>query len=86
MTWPFKKGDPPKISMRDVDTARKNSYQQTAVVNRRRAQGVEPTAIHLPGSRDDGPVRFAVAMPEMPKYDYNEARKRKRREAKEGKK
>jgi hypothetical protein len=70
----------PQISMRDASKAARNSYQQTAVVNQRRAKGVEPCAVHLPGSRDDGPKRFVAEMPEMPKYDANAARRRRRAE------
>jgi hypothetical protein len=69
MTWPFKPGDPPKINLKDLETANKISYQQTSVVNRRRAAGVEPTKVNLPGSRDEQPARFAVKMPDMPKHD-----------------
>lgn len=72
----------PTISLKDIARAQKSSYQQTAVVNKRRAAGVEPNPMNLPGSRVDLPQRYATEMPIMPKYDKNEARKRKRQEAK----
>lgn len=69
MTSPFDwRGQPPRIDLRDVERARKTSYQQTNVINKRRAAGVEPTPVRLPGSRDDGPQKFVALMPEMPKY------------------
>ncbi len=77
---PFSPDYVAKISMRDVARASKSSYQQTAVVNRKRAAGIEPNQVHLPGSRDDVPQRYAVSMPEMPKHDKNAARRRRRAE------
>ena len=80
------RNNPKRIDMTDVNTAKKSSYQQTAVINKKRAQGVEPVSIHLPGSRDDIPSRFVANMPEMPKYDQNAARREQRRLAREAKK
>lgn len=71
-----------QICLKDIAFANKCSRQQTAVVNRKRMQGVEPTAIHLPGSQDVPPQKFAVKMPTIPKYNQNEARKAKRAEKK----
>lgn len=66
----------PIINMKDLDKARKNSFQQSTVVNNRRAKGIEPS---IPYSEkvvmDTEPKKFAIAMPKMPRYNANEARK-----------
>ena len=77
MTSPFDwKGQPPKIDLRDIAKAQKNAHQQTAVVNRKRAAGIEPNTIHMPGSHQDVPQKFAVKLPDMPLHERS---KRKRR-------
>jgi len=65
---PFSPDYVAQIDMRDVARAAKSSYQQSSVVNRRRAAGVEPTKVNLPNSNDALPQRFVVEMPEMAKY------------------
>lgn len=72
----------PRISMKDEDTARKNSFQQTAVINRKRAEGVELSIHYSPNGMSTEPQKFATPLPVMPKYDGNEARKKKRKEMK----
>lgn len=58
----------PKIDLSDIARAQKSSYQQTVVVNRKRAAGIEPNTVQLPNSRQDMPQKFTTQMPEMPKY------------------
>lgn len=58
----------PVISLKDIARAQKSAWQQSRVVNRQRAAGIEPTAIHLPGSQDVAPQAFAIDMPALPKY------------------
>ena len=66
MTNPFDwKNQPPKISMRDVDIAQKQAYQQTAVINRKRAQGIEPSIIYSLKKHDAQPKKFVAEMPPM---------------------
>lgn len=72
------KNQPPKINMRDLSTARKNSYQQTVVVNRRRAQGIEPSIAYSPNGMDTNPEKFAVSMPDMPLHPTTIRSKRKK--------
>lgn len=55
----------PIISMRDVDIAQKQAYQQTAVVNRKRKQGIEPSIIYSFKSHGTEPKKFVAEMPEM---------------------
>lgn len=83
MTNPFDwKNQPAKISMRDVDVANKNSYQQSAVINRRRAQGIEPSLPYSPNSNHSEPHKFAVHMPVMPMHPRTVLAKRKKGETK----
>lgn len=66
----------PQIDMKDVAMAAKSSYQSSFQVNQRRLKGIEPTATHLPGSRQDLPQNFATAMPVMPISKRSEQRRR----------
>lgn len=75
----------PQISMKDRDTARKTSYQQTSVINRKRAQGIEPSINYSPNGMDTQPKKFVADMPLMPKFDKNAAARRQRKEAKKPK-
>lgn len=67
MTNPFDwKNQPSKIDMRDLNIANKCSYQQSVVVNNRRAQGIEPSQPYSPKGNDAKPQNFAIDMPTMP--------------------
>lgn len=67
MSNPFDwKNQPSKINMRDLDIANKCSYQQSAIINRRRAKGEEPSIIYSEKSPGVEPKKFVVKMPDMP--------------------
>lgn len=68
------RGQPSIISMKDVDSANKRSYQQTSVVNRARAKGVEPSKAYSFTHEGAQPQSMVMDMPVMPLH-----RKRKRR-------
>ena len=55
-----------QVDMKDVSMAVKSSYQASFIVNQKRQQGKEPSAVHLPGSQDVPPKQFALDMPVMP--------------------
>lgn len=77
MTNPFDwKNQPAKINMRDLATAQKNSYQQTAVINRRRAKGEEPSIFYSAKGMDSNPQKFAMRMPVMPMHPTTIAKKK----------
>ncbi|CAB4154850.1 hypothetical protein UFOVP652_37 [uncultured Caudovirales phage] len=63
--------------------AYKNSIQQSAVVNGRRAKGHEPSAPYSSKGRDTEPEKFALKMPKMPKHDRNAARRQRTKEKRE---
>jgi hypothetical protein len=65
----------PILSMKDLDKARKNSFQQSTVINSRRAKGIEPSIPYSEKGMDTEPSKFAIDMPKMPRYNKNEARK-----------
>jgi hypothetical protein len=65
--------------------AHKISIQQSAVVNRRRANNEEPSQPYSSKGRDTEPGKFALAMPVMAKYDKNAARRKKRQEKRDAK-
>ena len=67
----------PQLNMKDLDKARKNSFQQSTVVNNRRAKGIEPSIPYSDKVMDTEPSKFAIDMPKMPRYNKNEARKAK---------
>jgi len=79
MTNPFDwKNQPAKINMRDLNIANRNSYQQSMVINKRRAQGIEPSLPYSPKSNDAEPKKFAIDMPVMPVHASTiRARKKK---------
>jgi hypothetical protein len=66
-----------QITMTAENTALKSAYQQTAVVNRIRATGVEPSAPYSKNAPATEPTKFVADMPVMPKHDRNAARRRK---------
>lgn len=72
----------PIISMKDLDTARKNSFQQSSVINSRRSKGVEPSIVYSEKGMDTEPKKFAIDMPAMPRFDKNAAARRRRAESK----
>lgn len=55
--------------------AYKISIQQTAVVNRRRAGGVEPSGPYSDNGAVTEPEKFAIAMPKLAKYKRPSRRK-----------
>jgi hypothetical protein len=65
----------PQLNMKDLDKARKNSFQQSTVINSRRAKGIEPSIPYSDKVMDTEPRKFAIDMPKMPRYNKNEARK-----------
>lgn len=56
----------PALSFKDMDTAKKTSFQQTAVINRQRAKGVEPSIVYSRKSIHTEPEKFVAEMPAMP--------------------
>jgi hypothetical protein len=62
--------------------AYKISLQQTAVVNRRRTEGVEPSSPYSGNGMPAEPERFAIDMPKLAKYDRNAVRRQKTKEKK----
>lgn len=86
MVNPFDwKNNPRVIDMSDVELARKASHQQSVAINRRRAQGIEPSIVYSPKTVDLQPKNFVTAMPVMAKHDKNAAARRLRAAKKEGK-
>lgn len=69
-----------QLHFADATHAHKISIQQSAVVNRRRAAGVEPSTPYSAKGQDTEPEKFAVAMPTLAKYDRNAARRQKTRD------
>ena len=78
MTSPFDwKGQPSSICMKAESSAMKNSHQQTAVINRRRLEGIEPSIVYSTKPKkmiDLDPKRFAHDIPVMP---YSKSHKQK---------
>jgi hypothetical protein len=74
-----------QLHFADANHDHKISIQQTAVVNRRRAKGDEPSQPYSSKGRDTEPGKFAVAMPVMAKYDKNAARRQKAKEKRDAK-
>lgn len=73
-----------------IDWAKSNhaykiSVQQTAVVNRRRAAGDEPSQPYSSKGRDTEPSKFSLKMPILAKYDKNAARSKKRKDIRNAK-
>jgi hypothetical protein len=66
-----------QITMHKENAALKSAYQQTSVVNRERAKGIEPSLPYSDNGATTEPEKFAVAMPVMPKYDRNAARRKR---------
>jgi hypothetical protein len=69
------KNQKPVIDFKDLDKARKNSFQQSSIINNRRSKGIEPSIVYSEKGQDTEPKKFAVVMPIMPKYDANKARR-----------
>ena len=65
--------------------AYKISVQQTAVVNRRRAGGVEPSGPYSENGAVTEPEKFAIDLPKLAKYDRNAARRQKTKEKRDAK-
>ena len=70
----------PTISMKDLESARKSSYQMTRFINDQRRQGIEPSRpyaernkAHLAGV----PQEYTVEMPVMPLHKRTAQKKRK---------
>ena len=70
----------PQVSMKDLESARKSSYQMTRFINDQRRQGIEPSRpyaernkAHLAGV----PQEYTVEMPVMPLHNRSAARKRR---------
>jgi hypothetical protein len=79
---PFSPDYKRQIDMRDQNTAMKNSFQQTVVINNRRAKGNEPSLPYSEKGRDTEPKKFAIPLPVMAKFDENAAARRRRAEKK----
>jgi hypothetical protein len=62
--------------------AHKIAIQQTAVVNRQRAAGIEPSSPYSENGAVTEPEKFAIAMPKLAKYDKNAVRRQQRQEKK----
>ena len=71
-----------QITMHKENTALKSAYQQTAVVNRQRAAGIEPSLPYSAKAPATEPEKFVADMPVMPKYDKNAAKRQKTKEKK----
>jgi hypothetical protein len=65
--------------------AHKISIQQTAVVNRRRANNEEPSQPYSAKGQDTEPAKFSIALPVLAKYDRNAARRQKTKEKRDAK-
>jgi hypothetical protein len=66
-----------QITMSKENTALKTAYQQTAVVNRQRAKGIEPSLPYSAKAPVTEPEKFVAEMPVMKKYDRNAARRQR---------
>lgn len=71
-----------QITMHKENTALKSAYQQTAVVNRQRVTGIEPSGPYSDNAMPAEPEKFAVDMPVLKKYDRNAVRRQKTKEKK----
>lgn len=67
----------PVLSFKDMDTARKTSFQQTTVINRKRAKGIEPSIVYSPKGMDTEPKKFVADMPIMPVHASTVRRNKK---------
>tara|TARA_R110002126_G_scaffold273647_1_gene418245 strand:+ start:1134 stop:1397 length:264 start_codon:yes stop_codon:yes gene_type:complete len=74
-----------QIDWSKASHAHKISIQQTAVVNGRRAEGVEPSGPYSDNAAAAEPEKFAIAMPKLAKYDRNAARRQKIKEKRDAK-
>ncbi len=71
-----------QITMHKENTALKTAYQQTSVINRERAKGIEPSAPYSENAPATEPAKFVAEMPVMKKYDRNAARRQKTQDKK----
>jgi hypothetical protein len=71
-----------QITMHKENTALKTSYQQTSVVNRERAKGIEPSFPYSKKAPATEPEKFVADMPVMKKYNRIAARRQKTKEKK----
>jgi hypothetical protein len=74
-----------QIDWSKVSHAHKISIQQTAVVNRQRVIGVEPSSPYSENGSITEPKKFAINIPKLAKYDKNAARRQKRQEIRDAK-
>jgi hypothetical protein len=65
-----------QITMSKENTALKSAYQQTAVVNRQRAKGIEPSLPYSAKAPVTEPEKFVAEMPVMKKYVRPSRRKK----------
>ena len=66
-----------QLHFASANHAHKISIQQTAVVNRRRANNEEPSQPYSAKGQDTEPAKFAIDLPKLAKYDRNAARRQK---------
>lgn len=71
-----------QIDWSKVSHAHKISIQQTAVVNRERAKGIEPSGPYSENGAVTEPEKFAIDLPKLAKYDRNAAKRQKTKEKK----
>jgi hypothetical protein len=71
-----------QITMHKENTSLKTAYQQTAVINRERAKGREPSAPYSENGAVTEPEKFAIDLPKLAKYDRNAARRQKTQDKK----
>lgn len=69
--------------MSDVERARKNSHQQTNVINRQRSKGVEPSISYSDNGIDVQPAKFVANLPSMPLHKDSLQRQRKKQNPQE---
>lgn len=65
-----------QITMHKENTALKSAYQQTSVVNRQRAKGIEPSLPYSAKAPATEPEKFVADMPVMKKYVRPSRRKK----------
>ena len=74
-----------QIDWSKVSHAHKISIQQTAVVNRQRVIGIEPSSPYSENGATTEPEKFAINMPKIAKYDRNAARRQKTQDKRDAK-
>jgi hypothetical protein len=66
-----------QIDWSKASHAHKISIQQTAVVNRQRATGIEPSGPYSENGATTEPEKFSIDMPKLAKYKRPSRRKTK---------